>query len=833
MPCLFVLPAYGAGEDESGAALLQALPIYGFDGEAGADAAGLIPMTGSSTVPALKAEEIRKAKELLGKEGAKKKRVKKKAKKKARDKAALVKKEDLPSEEDEEIFTPFELYLRGEAEEVVSTELDRFGYELFEGAPDTFAPVETVPVGPGYMLGPGDELRITLWGKVNVDHMVQIDREGKVSLRQLGVIHLAGLTFGEAKKVLAKALSRHFKATEVKINVSMGRLRSMGVFVVGKADSPGTYTLSSLSTLVNALFASGGPSEAGTMRDIQVKRGARTLVHFDVYDFLLKGDKGADIRLMPEDVIFIPTVGPLVAVAGKVRVPAIYELKGEERLLDVIEMAGGTSSTAYLQRVQVERVKNNSIKVVIDMDLTEVTGSANITLRDGDTIRVFPVSEVITNEVVLKGNLYRPGTYEWREGLRLGDLIKGPGDLLPETYLGFVLIERTVGDDHHKEYVSADLGRLFTGGGESEESENIELRPMDKVVVFNKWDLFDSEVVRVAGAVNAPGEVDYRPGMTVSDLVKLAGGLKKFAFMDFAEITRVTPTSEGPVSEKIIVNVEKAMAGEAIHDIELNQDDYLFIRAVPEWNLYSKVSIVGEVLFPGEYTILKGERLSLLIERAGGYTDDVYLKGAYFTRESVKVQQEERLKESIDRLEKQLLISSAETIEGALSKEEAEQEEVVSSKRQMLLAKMRSVDATGRIAIKLDTLEKLRSSSSDLVLEEGDVIVIPSRPQHVQVMGSVYNESAFIFDPKLKAKKYLKLAGGFTRTADEDEIYILKVDGTVISRRDGAMTKALDAGDTIVVPEEFEKVAWMREIKDFTQILYQIAVTAGVLIIVF
>ncbi|MFQ5949187.1 MAG: SLBB domain-containing protein, partial [Nitrospiria bacterium] len=316
-------------------------------------------------------------------------------------------------------------------------------------------------------------------------------------------------------------------------------------------------------------------------------------------------------------------------------------------------------------------------------------------------------------------------------------------------------------------------------------------------------------------------------------------GLKREAFPLEAEMTRVTPTLEGPLTEKIMVNPEKALEGDPQYDLPLEEDDYLFVRTVPEWTLYRTVQIEGEVRFPGTYTIQKGESLSSLIARAGGFTDKAYLKGTVFTRESVRRLQQRQLDEAIDRLEQQLLSQSAKTIETALSPEAAAQEEAAMGQRKALIGKMRAARAKGRIALHLDPLETFKGAPSDLVLEDGDRIIIPERPQQIQVIGAVYNQTAFIFDSDLKVSRYLRNAGGMTEEAEEDNLYILKVDGSAVSRRQGGfgwggiMSSRLDPGDTIVVPEKIERISYLREAKDITQILFQIATTAGVLIVAF
>lgn len=622
----------------------------------------------------------------------------------------------------------------------VSSDIKQFGYELFEQPPTTFAPVDSIPVGPDYLLGPGDEIIINIWGKVNAGLVTVIDRDGKINLPQIGVLHLSGLTFSEGKAFLEKEFSRYYKPSEVKINISMGRLRSIRVFVVGSAKTPGSYTISSLSTLINALFEAGGPSKTGTMRDIQVKRNGNTVVHFDMYDLLLKGDKTKDVRLMPEDVIFIPPVGPLAGIAGNIKNPAIYELKDETRLLDLVNMAGRLGPFAFKGRLQVQRTVDYKSRTIFEEDLIgiEKNPERNFIVMDGDLVKVFSVVET-----------------------------KNTGT--------------------------------------------------------------------ITGAVANPGEYGIVEGTTkVRDIISMAGGLLYYA-SNQAELTRIKITQAGPQIERFTIDLSKAMEKDPIHDILLEINDYLVVKTIPEWKLYRKVTIRGEVRFPGEYTIKKGETLSSLIERAGGFTDRAYLKGAIFTRESVRELQQTQLDESVDRLEQQLLSQSATTIEAAITPESAQQQKAAMEQRRFLIAKMRAAKAKGRMAIKLDTPEKLKGSPSDITLEQWDALTIPEIPQQVQVMGSVYNQTSFIYGLKETTGSYLKKSGGLTKDADKDEIYILKVDGTAVSKREvwGFMSSIPDPGDTIVVPEKIERIAWLREIKDMTQILYQIAVTAGVIIVAF
>jgi len=731
-----------------------------------------------------------------------------------------------------------EKYFAGKISTEVSTDLRQFGYDLFIKTPTTFAPVEKVPVGPDYVIGPGDELRVTVWGKVTGKWNLVVDRDGNVALPKVGVIGVTGLTFREVKSLLKRELSQYYSGFEM--DVSMGRLRTIQVYVVGNARRPGAYTISSLSTLINALFAAGGPAKSGTMRDIQVKRNGKTVTHFDLYDFLLKGDRTKDIRLMPEDVIFIPHIKSIVGIAGNVRNPAIYELSGETKITDLIEMAGGITASGFLQRIQLERVYDNEVKIVIDTNLKEIDEKTNLTLDDGDTLKIFPISQVVINSVTLKGNVLRPGQYQWHEGMRVSDIIKdAEKDLLTETFFDHALIERYMPPDYHKEIISFDLGKAIF---KKDPKEDKLLQPYDTLIIYSQWDFRERPMVRISGAVNKPGEFELKANMTVADMVNLAGGPKRYAFLKEAELTRVHITNDGPKTEKIKINLEDALAGKRGSNLKLEQDDYLFVRTVPEWRLYRVVTIDGEVRFPGTYTIEKDETLSSLIERAGGFTKDAYLKGSVFTRDSVREQQQKTIDDMVDRLERELLGERAAKSSTALTGEDAKIQTLETEQKRKFLESLRAVKAKGRLVVRMLPLEQLKGSHYDIRLEEGDSIHIARDPMVVHVAGSVFNQNAFVYDESRNVSDYIKLAGGFTDNADKKKVYILKADGSAVRPGKGVLgirwnrsrhkwdsgRGSLEPGDVIVVPEKLERIAWLKNTKDITQILFQIAVAAAV-----
>jgi protein involved in polysaccharide export with SLBB domain len=629
---------------------------------------------------------------------------------------------------------------------MISADIRQFGYDLFKQPPSTFAPVDKVPVGPEYVIGPDDEIKVTLWGKIEGQWSLVVDRDGNISIPKVGTLGVVGLTFKELKELLYRKVSEYY--TGFQMNVSLGALRTVRVYVVGHALKPGAYTVSSLSTLVNALFEAGGPSKTGTMRRIEVKRGGKNVVEFDMYDLLLKGDKTKDIRLMPEDVIFIPPAGSFVGIAGSVKNPAIYELKGETTLSHLIDMAGGLSDIAFANRVQVDRILDNARQTMLEAELEKVK---DMKVQGGDIVKVFPIVE-------------------------------------------------------------------------------------------------DKRIVKITGAVQRPGDYGFSSGMTVKKLIEMAGGLKYYAYVKEAEITRVHVTSEGPKTEKIIIDIEKAFVGESNpqYNIPLQQNDYLFVRAIPEWDLYKMCTVTGEIRFPGMYTIKKGERLSSLIERAGGFTDKAYLRGAIFIRVSVRELQQKNIDEMVDRLERELLSVGTAQVATATTADEAKIIQMEVDQKRQFISRLRTVKAQGRLVVKLDTLERFKGAPFDIELEEGDILQVPQYPGTLQVLGSVYNQTAFVFDKYKNLPDYINIAGGYTRNADKSKTYILKVDGSAVKPNSKGffgiswdrITKRwrletvgeLEAGDTIIVPERLERIAWLRNIKDITQILAQMALVAGVII---
>ncbi len=752
----------------------------------------------------------------------------------------------IPKEE-KELLSPIERsFFEEKIPQVVSREIKQFGYDFFLSKATTFAPIADVPVGPDYIIGPGDSFNIVLWGRLEASFAVEVNPNGEISLPKVGVLKVWGLTFSQLQALLFDQISKYYK--DFQMNVTMEKLRTIRVFVVGETQSPGNYLVSSLSTVYHALMAAGGPSKRGSLRNVQLLRNGKVVETIDLYDFFLRGDRSRDARLQSGDTVFIPVIGLTVGISGSVKRPAIYELKEPIALKEFIEMAGGVTFQGYLQRIQVERVEAHQKKVAVDFDLSAQGKTPHPLLstlmRDGDFVKVLPIYYQPEDIVFLEGHVKKPGSFELKPEMKLRDLIPSFDALLSEPYLEHAEILRLLPPDRKPQTISFHLGKLLQGDAE----QNLPLQNQDRVIVFAKTNLKETSQVSISGEIKNPGKYTLVEKMRVKDLVYKAGNLKRSAYLEEAEITRLIKTGKEVSSRLIPILLREAMQENPEHNLLLEEDDQLIVRQIPKWYMDKAVSLTGEVKFPGVYTFSKGDRLSSVLARAGGFTKEAYLPAAFFTRESVRQVQQKRVQEFIEEQEQEAIKEAARVTEAALSKEEAEQRQKALTQRKELVGRLKAARVTGRIVIKLLPLENLKGSEYDLELEEGDTLDIPMTPSTVMVMGRVYNPNAILYTRNKPLEFYLSKVGGPAENADEKRIYLVKADGTVLSRTQssfwgfrwdgessrwsagGFMGAKMDPGDTILVPEKFERIYWTREIRDWTQILFQVAVAAGVIV---
>jgi len=788
----------------------------------------------------------------------------------------------------------------------IDVELKQFGYDLFASAPTTFAPATDIPVGPNYIIGPGDQIRFQLYGKTYVTMDLTVDRDGLIAFPELGPVSVAGLSFTEMKDAIAREVDNRMIGTEV--SITMGRLRSIRVFVLGDVFRPGSYTVSGLSTLTNALFVCGGVQKIGSLRRIQLKRQGELVQEFDLYDLLLEGDTSGDARLMPMDVIFVPPVGPLVGVAGEVRRPAIYELRGEMTASDLLDVAGGLRATAYEDLIQLERVDNGR-HVAFDFALPELTDTR---LQDGDLLKIYPIIQREERVVFIEGNVQRPGMRQYTDGMQLLDLIPSVDELLPESYFAYGLIERENELTREPQYLAFDLGAALIDGNER---ENVALRPRDRVHVFNRDNFVETPVVTINGRVQNPGEYELRKDMRVLDLILTAGGLERDAWMHETGLFRTDPSNLDVTKQSL--DLSRILADDAMHnlvlqdldavtihsiwefrereeveilgevnypgtyprfegmrlsdllfaggwllesaykeeaeltryevvanerrelhhlrldlravldgepeaDILLQPHDRLLVRRLSNWREGEVVHVSGEVAFPGDYPIEEGERISELITRFGGFLDEAYLPAAVFTREDIRVLQQEQLDRMADQLEADLARAAVQ-VTGGEEEREARKRKIALEAGQQLAKKLRSTQAVGRLVIQLKAANELEGTRFDLVLKDDDRLHVPKKPNYVMAMGQVRNTTAFQHEERKSAGHYIELAGGYTRFADKKRTYIVLADGSIEVNR----SAKLFPGDVIVVPENLERFSTMNFLLDFSKIAYQLGLAAA------
>ncbi|MGE5112790.1 MAG: SLBB domain-containing protein [Acidobacteriaceae bacterium] len=684
----------------------------------------------------------------------------------------------------------------------VGRELPLFGYNLFEQVPSTFAPLDRVPVTADYVVGPGDELLIRAWGQIDLEARVTVDRSGIIYLPRIGSITVSGLQYRQLSDFLKSNIGRLFRNFD--LTVSLGRLRSIQVFVVGQARRPGVYTISSLSTLVNTLFASGGPSNRGSMRHIQVKRNGQVVTDFDLYDLLLKGDKSKDVVLQPGDVIYIPPVGPQVAVFGSVNTPAIYELASTATLKTEIGTAGGLTNTADGSRVIVERIDARTVRKVVEFNLDEQGMSREV--RDGDVIRVFPITPRFENAVTLRGNVAQPGRYPWRPGMRIRDLIPSREFLLTRNFWeqqNRLTLERRFGAT--EEDIARKARFKEQEPKSSQEALDAPKKGHQKSQIQDVEEELKTEELKNDVKRNAP-EINW----------------------EYAVIQRLDPVSLN--TTLIPFNLGQAILEESEAENKVLQPgDILTIFsqadiAVSIEKQSKFVRLEGEIKSPGIYKIQPGETLRDVVVRAGGLTQNAYLFGAEFTRESVRDDQQRTLDEIVRNLEQEMQRKTTAT------QARPEQQTNIAAQVQAdqgFIDKMRALTPTGRVVLELKPTESNVADIPNLHLEDGDRFVVPHVPSTVTVMGAVYTQSSFIFEQRTPIKKYLDMAGNGTRAADSKHMFLVRADGSVVSRDQtsskwtGGGFESIQAlpGDLLVVPTQMDKGAFMRGLKDWSQVI--------------
>ena len=781
------------------------------------------------------------------------------------------------------------------------TTLERFGMEVFQDTRDSnqIIPMD-LPMGPSYVVGPGDGLTIDLWGSASARLSRVVDRTGRVTLPEVGPVMVSGDTLGQVQQKVQQLLRTQYRT--ISADVSVTRLRTVRVYVVGDVEHPGAYDVSSLSTPLNAEFAAGGPTPNGSLRILQHWRGNKLLQTIDVYDLLLHGVRNDILPLSDGDTVRVPTVGPEVTVEGMVRRPDVYELRNDKTLADVIQLAGGILPAATLKKIEVERLVAHERRTMLSLDISHSSDPAAVEkqmaafhVEDGDIIHVFPMAPYNQDAVYLEGHVLRPGKYAYHPGMTLADLIASYKDLLPQpsdyaeiirlmppdfhpVVESFNLVEalqnptrapkldrldtvrifgrydfqdvptvsvggavrdpglyRTSGEVHLRDaielaggvrpdasmgsvqvfhylpdsrmkVISVSLTKVLAGDPRA----NFLLGPRDSVLVQENLARSDPTTVYVEGEVSHPGRYPLAVGMRVSDLIQVAGGLKRSADQRSADLTRYLWENQGQISgEHLKIDLSAALVDKPASNPLLRNGDVLTIRQVEGWNdLGASIEIKGEVKHPGRYGIQPGEQLSTVLEQAGGFTRQAYPYGALLERSDVRQMEMKSYADLIARVRQSqnaLLtkISTTSDRDQKLSGQAAYQQ------WQSTLDTLVDNPPIGRVVIRISAdIRRWANSPLDIQVRAGDVLIVPKRPSAVMVQGQVYNPTAVAFRPGKSAKWYLSQAGGPSTTANKKAIFVIRANGSVVGSegfslwRGNPLDATLYPGDTIIVPEK-------------------------------
>lgn len=713
---------------------------------------------------------------------------------------------------------------RTEFEQVVADTIGRpvprFSRALFLAPPSTFAPLERLPVPPDYVIGPDDELQVRIWGQINADLRLIVDRSGQIYLPKVGLISVVGIRASQLSAHLTSAVERTYRSFKLVANV--GRIHAIQVFVVGQARFPGTYTISSLSTLVNAVFASGGPTSGGSLRDIQVQRGKQTVAHLDFYQLLLQGDKSGDVHLENGDVIYFPAVGPLMAVAGSVNNAAIFEMKAGATLGELLEAAGGLSTVADPSEVSVERTGLGKQRTVLAFPL-DATAKA-MTMQDGDIVRVMSKVARFGNTVTLRGNVVNPGRYPWTPGMKILDLIPNSQALLTRAYW----LNRTLMVDNRSTAYPIKPDRPTRTANQSNRDE-------PAASITENFTLSKTEEQPRA-------EDDRRLAPNAHTLTEDMHRSSPEINWSYAIVQRVNPAD---LSTTLLpFNLGQAvLQHDAASNIELQPDDIVTIFSqaditVPLAQKDRYVTLEGEVEKPGVYKVKDQEELRGLIQRAGGLTSQAYIYGTQLTRESAREQQQK----SLDEFSRAMELEIRQSMASASTHQDTGAESMNAEQRaqESLLARIHDLKASGRVTLVLRPEARTVADYPEVKLEDNDRIVIPPLPSTVSVVGMVYSQGSFLYDRQKTVGDYLRLAGRGQRTADMHRAFVIRADGSVVPstamngsfRGNHFAALRLHPGDQIVVPNKVQTGGFLRGLRDWTQVSSQLALTGAALAVI-
>lgn len=658
---------------------------------------------------------------------------------------------------------------------VPTSENDVFGRNIFNIEQLTFQPNLSMATPENYRLGPGDEVIIDVWGASQNTIRQEISPDGYVNITNLGPVYLNNLTVKEARQLLRQELGKIYADSGNNIQVTLGNIRTIQVNVMGEVLAPGTYALSSLSTVFYALYSAGGVSEIGSLRNVQVARAGKTVARLDVYDYIMKGKIQDDIRLQDGDVVIVPAYEELVKITGKVKRPMFYEMKHGESAATLLKYAGGFSADAYKKSIRVLRKdgKEFSVRTVNDTDLS------TFKLMDGDVVSVDSILNRFNNRLEVKGAVYHPGVYELSGSLNtVRQLVEKADGLLGDAFTGRAVLYRER-ENLTKEVLPVDIEGILNGT-----APDIALQKNDILYIPSIHDLQDMGKVTISGEVNKPGSYTYADHMSLEDLVITAGGLKESASLVRVDVSRRIRDPKGTTEPDVIgqnfsFGLKDGFVVDGQAGFELQPYDQVFVRRSPSYNEQMNVTVEGEVLYGGAYTLnTKSERLSSLVERAGGVSRHAYVRGAKLRR----VANEEELRRMED-VVKMMRREIGEAMANTLGLK---------------------VDSTFTVGIDLEAALANPGGDADLVLREGDVLTVPEYNNTVKVNGAVMMPNTVSYAQGKNVKYYLNQAGGYSVNAKKNQKFIIYMNGQVAKVK-GSGKKQIEPGCEIVVPNKTKK----------------------------
>ena len=740
---------------------------------------------------------------------------------------------DYPSVQRSLPTTDFERYVQSSTGHALRT----YGMDFFRtGSALDFSASSTLAAPADFVIGPADQIRIRATGAVSIDVLATVDRNGFIFVPEVGTVQVAGMQLSQAETAIRSAVSRQFRNFE--LSVTLGQLRSIQVFLLGDARQPGVHTISALSTLINALFASGGPSPTGSLRDIQLKRGGKTLVHLDVYDFLLNGEKRGDLRLEPGDVIYIPPSGPLAAVDGDVNKPAIFELRGDTTVEQLLGFAGGLSPVAATDRASLDRIVSHQSRETQDFPLT---GAQNlIPVHNGDVLRVFPISPRFDKAVTLRGNVGEPGRYAWHEGMRVSDLIPSRQFLITRRYyneqnaLTPAIADRPFASsstlepartqvENENNFSVANRSSNANANSNSNANSNLNTSTSTNTIptAQNAQNPNTGAVSQTEAAARATGAVPAPPSGQLPEL----GNHETEINWNYAVLERLDPKTLK--SELVPFALGEAIDTPSSPENKLLQPgDVITVYSRDDINLPVElrarfVRIDGEVVRPGVYQLEGNETLRDLVTRAGGIAPHGYLYAAQLTRESVRIAQDVKIQQYVAQAARDVLSPAMQQsqVDGRVNDLDI---------RRAYVSALGRIRATGRITLQIPPGASTLADVPAVLLQDGDRFFVPAEPTTVDVIGNVFNAGSLLYSKASTVHHYLKLAGDKTRTGDKGQEFLLRADGTVLSRQTHSRFERLliYPGDTVVVPPRLKTPFNFYQLVGLTQSFGNIAITA-------